>query len=75
MRGGFTYREGHLIAETLCALLNQKKAPFKLAGLDVVEVNPLADTNNETAAVAVEWVLSLFGKTILNPEDPGRTER
>jgi arginase len=75
VRGGLTYREGHLIAETLHALLFQRQPPFKLAGLDVVEVNPLADTNNETANVAMEWVLSLFGKTILNPEDPGRTER
>jgi arginase len=73
VRGGFTYREGHLIAETLCEVFGQ--GSLKLAGLDVVEVNPLADTNNETAAVAVEWVLSLFGKTILHPEDPGRTER
>ncbi len=75
VRGGFTYREGHLIAETLCSVLGQSKPPFKLAGLDVVEVNPLADTNNETANVAAEWVLSLFGKTILHQEDPGRTER
>ena len=75
VRGGFTYREGHLIAETLYALFNGKNSPLKFAGLDVVEVNPLADTNNETAIVAMEWTLSLFGKTILNPEDPGRTER
>ncbi len=73
VRGGFTFREGHLIAETLHAYF--KKGPLKLAGLDVVEVNPLADTNNETANVAMEWTLSFFGKTILHPEDPGRTER
>ena len=75
VRGGFTYREGHLIAETLYSVFNEKNAPLRLAGLDIVEVNPLADTNNETANVAMEWALSLFGKTILNPEDPGRTER
>lgn len=73
VRGGFTYREGHHIAETLHEFF--KGSSMKLAGLDVVEVNPLADTNNETASVAVEWVLSFFGKTILNPQDPGRTER
>jgi arginase len=73
VRGGFTFREGHLIAETLHTYF--KKGPLKLAGLDVVEVNPLADTNNETANVAMEWALSFFGKTILHPEDPGRTER
>ncbi len=73
VRGGFTFREGHLIAETLHTYF--KKGPLKLAGLDIVEVNPLADTNNETANVAMEWALSFFGKTILHPEDPGRTER
>jgi arginase len=73
VRGGFTYREGHLIAETLHAYFRTGK--MKLAGLDIVEVNPLADTNNETANVAMEWALSFFGKTILHPEDPGRTER
>lgn len=73
VRGGFTYREGHLIAETLHAYFKGSK--MKLAGLDIVEVNPLADTNNETANVAMEWALSFFGKTILHPEDPGRTER
>jgi arginase len=73
VRGGFTYREGHHIAETLHASFAQ--GPLRLAGLDVVEVNPLADTNNETAVVAMEWILSFFGKTILHREDPGRTER
>ncbi|MCH8978734.1 MAG: arginase [Armatimonadetes bacterium] len=74
VRGGLTYREGHLIAETLHRL-TREGAPYALAGLDVVEVNPLADKRNETAIVAMEWVLSIFGKTILSPDDPGRTER
>ncbi len=74
VRGGLTYREGHLIAETLHKL-TQGGAPYALAGLDVVEVNPLADRSNETAIVTMEWVLSLFGKTIMSPDDPGRTER
>lgn len=73
VRGGFTYREGHLIAETLHHW--SKEAPYKIAGLDVVEVNPLIDRKNETANVAMEWTLSFFGKSILNPLDPGRTER
>jgi arginase family enzyme len=33
--------------------------------LDVVETNPLADANNATAVMVVEWIASLFGKTIL----------
>ncbi|HXH60982.1 MAG TPA: arginase family protein, partial [Fimbriimonadaceae bacterium] len=73
VRGGLTYREGHLIAETLHEFF--EGSSVKLAGLDIVEVNPLVDRNNETANVAMEWALSFFGKTILHPMDPGRTER
>ena len=37
-----------------------------LAGsLEVVEVNPILDRQNETAALAVELVASALGKTIL----------
>ncbi|MBV6457997.1 MAG: Arginase [Fimbriimonadaceae bacterium] len=65
VRGGFTYREGHLVAELLHSILNRPGATCRLAGLDVVEVNPLFDSNNETAKMTVEWVASLFGKSIL----------
>jgi arginase len=63
VRGGLTYREAHLLAE----LIHQSLvgAPYQLVGLDVVEVSPIHDTNNQTATVAVEWVASLFGKSIL----------
>jgi arginase len=63
VRGGLTYREGHLMAELLREKLDD--GPYKLVGLDVVEVNPLEDTANSTAKIVVEWVASLFGKTIL----------
>lgn len=65
VRGGLTYREGQLIAETLHRWLLGPGAICPLAGLDVVEVNPLADHSNETAVMAVEWTASLFGKTIM----------
>ncbi len=65
VRGGLTYREGHLVAEILHELMAAKDCPYKLAGVDMVETNPLCDHNNETAKVAVEWLASLFGKTIL----------
>jgi arginase len=65
VRGGFTYREGHLIAETLHGMCCAEHCPYHLVGLDVVEVNPLRDLRNETAKVAVEWVASLMGKSIL----------
>lgn len=65
VRGGLSYREGHLVAELLRELLDEEDCPYSLAGLEVVETNPLIDANNETAKVAVEWIGSLFGKTIL----------
>lgn len=63
VRGGLTYREMHLLAEMLHEFLGQ--GHYSLVGLDVVETNPLNDTNNATAKVAVEFIGSLFGKTIL----------
>lgn len=63
VRGGITYREAHLLAE----LIQERVAAgeIELAGLDVCEVNPLLDTSNETALIAIEWLTSLFGKRIL----------
>lgn len=58
VRGGPTYREAQLcmemIADTGC-----------LASLDVMELNPALDVRNQTAAVAVELIESLFGKSTL----------
>jgi len=65
VRGGLTYREAHLCGEMLHDMLQEASCPFSLAGVDLVETNPLFDTNNETAKMVVEWVASLFGKTIL----------
>lgn len=69
VRGGFTYREGHLIAESLFGYFNMVGNPYVLAGLDVVEVNPLRDNGNATAKVAVEWLSSFFGKTIMHERE------
>ncbi len=65
VRGGLSYREAHLMAELLCECMTGPDCPYTLAGLDIVETNPLTDTQNETAKMAVEWVASLLGKTIL----------
>lgn len=65
VRGGLSYREMHVIGEMLSEMLSAPGCPYSLAGLDLVEINPLFDTNNETARTAVEWIASLFGKTIL----------
>lgn len=65
VRGGLTYRESHLMAELLHEALAAPDCPYRLVGVDVVETNPLTDNNNQTAIMAVEWIASLFGKTIL----------
>jgi arginase len=58
VRGGLSYREAHLALELV--------AEAGLAGsLDVVEVNPILDRENETAKLAVELVASALGARIL----------
>jgi arginase len=58
VRGGLSYREAHLALELV--------AESGLAGsFEVVEVNPILDRENETAALAVELLASALGKTIL----------
>ncbi len=56
--GGLTYREAQLIMETICD-------SGKLQSVDVMEVNPILDTKNKTAQVAVSLLASLFGKSII----------
>jgi len=65
VRGGLTYREAHLTAELIREALDTRSCPYQLAGVDLVETNPLFDTQNQTAKMSVEWIASLFGKTIL----------
>ncbi|NOG39337.1 MAG: arginase [Armatimonadetes bacterium] len=65
VRGGLTYREMHLMGEMLSETMRAPGCPYRLAGLDLVEINPLFDRGNETAKTAVEWIASIFGKTIL----------
>jgi arginase len=58
VRGGLSYREGHLAMELV--------AESGLAGsLEVVEVNPILDRENETGKLAVELVASALGARIL----------
>jgi arginase len=65
VRGGLTYREAHLLAELIRERTDEMNSPIEIVGIDVVEVNPLADSNNQTAIMATEWIASLLGKTIL----------
>ena len=55
--GGLTYREAHLACEMAAET-------GRLAGIDLVEVNPILDERNRTAALAVELVLSALGKRL-----------
>ena len=55
--GGLTYREAHLICELVAET-------GKLIGIDVVEVNSILDVQNQTALLAVEFILSALGKRI-----------
>ena len=58
VRGGLSYREAHLALELV--------SESGLAdSLDVVEVNPILDRENETGALAVELVASALGARIL----------
>jgi arginase len=58
VRGGLSYREAHLALELIAA-------SGRLDSLDVVEVNPILDRENETGKLAVELVASALGKRIL----------
>ena len=58
VRGGLSYREAHLAMELVAE-------SGLLASLEIVEVNPILDRGNETAALAVELAASAFGARIL----------
>jgi arginase len=58
VRGGVTYREAHLAME----MLADSKA---LVSFELVEINPVIDEHNKTAALGVELTLSCLGKKIL----------
>ncbi len=55
--GGLTYREAHLVCEVVAET-------GKLVGMDVVEVNPILDVQNETARLAVEFIRSALGSRV-----------
>jgi arginase len=56
--GGITYREAHLAMEML-------SDRGQIAAIDLVEVNPVLDTQNMTGILAAELAQSLLGKRIL----------
>jgi arginase len=56
--GGISYREAHLAMEMIADTGN-------MISLELVEVNPVIDTQNKTANLGVELALSALGKKIL----------
>jgi arginase len=58
VKGGLDYREAHLIMEVIADA-------GVMTSLEIVEVNPILDQGNASAAFAVELVQSAFGKKIL----------
>ena len=58
VRGGLTYREGHLVCE-------KAWRSGKLLSLELVELNPVLDERNQTAELGVGLVASALGATIL----------
>lgn len=56
--GGITYRESHLAMEMI-------QESNLLTSAEFVEVNPVLDTKNSTANVAVELMGSLMGETLV----------
>jgi arginase len=56
--GGITYREAHLLMEAVAD-------SGTLGSLEITETNPILDSENRTAILAVELILSALGKTTL----------
>ncbi|MDQ3205275.1 MAG: arginase [Pseudomonadota bacterium] len=56
--GGPNYREAQLAMEMIAD-------SGRMASLDIMELNPVIDTRNVTAEIAVDLVESLFGKSTL----------
>jgi arginase len=58
VKGGLDYREAHTVMEMVAE-------SGRLLALDLVEVNPILDTQNQTAVLAAELVLSAAGQRII----------
>ena len=58
VRGGATLREAHLAME----IVHDSGA---LVAMDLVEINPILDRQNQTAELCAELIASAFGRRIL----------
>jgi arginase len=55
--GGLTFREAHLACEVIAET-------GKLIGMDMVEVNPILDIQNQTAIDSVQFICSALGSRV-----------
>jgi arginase len=58
VKGGLSYREAHLVMEMLYD-------SGQLGSIEMVEINPIFDNQNQTASLAVGLICSALGKSIL----------
>jgi arginase len=58
VKGGLDYREAHMVMEMVAD-------SDRLIGLDLVEINPILDSQNQTAILGVELALSAVGQRII----------
>jgi arginase len=58
VKGGLNYREAHMLMEMIAD-------SNRLSSLDIVEVNPVLDSQNATAILGAELALSALGLNIL----------
>jgi arginase len=58
VKGGLSYREAHLVMEMLAD-------SGRLGSIETVEINPILDNRNQTAALAVGLICSGLGQSIL----------
>ncbi len=58
VKGGLDYREAHMVMEMVAD-------SGRLLALDLVEINPILDVQNQTAILGAELALSALGKRII----------
>ena len=58
VKGGLDYREAHMVMEMVAD-------SGRLIGLDLVEVNPILDSQNQTAILGAELAMSALGQGII----------
>ena len=58
VKGGLSWREANLLMEMV-------SDTGRMLSLEVTELNPILDVKNQSGEVAVDLILSAFGKRIL----------